>query len=216
VPVCLGHGLAVGQQNSSPALGAEERAILRDDRKRTADFEALLKSAKVLDLPTAFAQVESSTPIIALVQERINVARALQLNAQVLWPPNLQVTPISYARYNVSVHLANQTFPANFFSHANAGGALLYTDTTAARFPPNITRNITAAAVAAAQGTRNQVKLQVAEPYLKLQAVYARWLITTETTKNAVYALEAALEADKAGKTRSPADVQHVRTLVDL
>ncbi|HLJ94179.1 MAG TPA: TolC family protein [Gemmataceae bacterium] len=169
-----------------------------------------------IDLPTALRLVNTSNPTIALAQERVREAQAALLAAQVLWLPNLQTGP-AYLRHDGQIQnaagLVFGTSKSNFFE---GGGASAIFHTGDALFGPLIARRLAEAQVAAAQGVKHSIQLDVALAYLDLMQAYGALAINADTLGRAQFILDEATKADTQGLSRTKADVTRARAEVEL
>jgi outer membrane protein TolC len=174
-----------------------------------------------IDLPYALRLVNASNPTIAAARERIRQAYARQQQAQVLWVPNLWT----------GGNPDNSTFLPNYFVHdgrvqnsrgevfdtakafvAFSSGAGLNFSLADAIFGPRIARDLTAAEEARARVVTFNVQLDVALTYLDLLRVYGGLAVIGDAISKAEVMSQYALQADRAGLSKTTADAQRART----
>jgi outer membrane protein TolC len=199
---CIGLALAL-----TTTARAVDPAPLAPPPPGTADTEVL-----PIDLPTALRLAEAANPTIAVARQRVEEAYARQIQAEVLWLPNLQWGP-AYLRHDGQIqNSAGVVFPTSKSNLFVGGGAALRVDTAEALFAPLVARRLTAAAGAAAQAVSQNVQLDVAFAYLDLLQVHGALAVNADVLARAAEMLRRAEIADRAEASKTKADVKRART----
>lgn len=173
----------------------------------------LVETPKPIDLPTALQLADRQNPEIAVARERINQALAEQLQAEVLWVPDL-IVDSTWTRHDGQIQRFNgeiRTVSRNSLG-VSAGPFLLLTPGEA-YFAPLAARQVTVARQAGAAAVTNQRLLDVALAYTDLLQTSAELLINEETLRNARTLLEITESFEKVGKGAA-ADTARSRTEV--
>jgi outer membrane protein TolC len=178
-----------------------------------------------IDLPYALRLVNTSNPTIALAQQRVAEAYAVQMQADVLWIPNLWVggNPHAPAFLPTFYHhdgeiqnaqgLVTTTTKNNFFLQA---GASLEVSTADAFFGPRVTRNAVTAAQQHARAVSQNIQLDVALAYLDLLRAYGALAINFEALQKAEAMQRYAESAFRQGLGKTGADPNRARTEVEF
>jgi len=178
-----------------------------------------------IDLPYALRLVNASNPTIAIARERVREAYARQLQANVLWVPNLWVggnpdnltfLPMYYQHDGQIENSRGQVFGVVKSQLAFVGGTGLNFSFADAFFAPRIARNLTSAEQARSRVVTYGVQLDAALTYLDLLRVYGAIAITNEALSKALVMLGDATTAERAGLTKTTADANRARTEVEL
>jgi outer membrane protein TolC len=169
-----------------------------------------------IDLPTALRLVDSANPTVAVARARVAEAYARQRQAEVYWLPTL-TAGATYQRHDGRIQDTNGTIiTVSKQSLFAGGGAGARVETADALFLPLIARRLTAAEAAAARATVLNVQLDVASAYLDLLSVNAAQAINADTLARAQEMSRLAEAADKAGLSKTTADVPRAQTEVSL
>lgn len=169
-----------------------------------------------IDLPTALRLVNADNPTVAAAQAAVLAAYQRQRQAQVLWLPNLLLTPASYGRHDGQTQFegTGQVVTASYGNLANNGSAVLNFGLAEAYYAPLITRQLTAAQFQQARAVNQNLQQDVAVAYLNLLRAHARIAVNAEALSNALEMEKNAAAAALAGKSQTAADLQRARTEV--
>jgi outer membrane protein TolC len=169
-----------------------------------------------IDLPTALQLVDTNNPTVALARRRVDEASALEQQADVLWLPDVRGGP-TYDRSDGQNQNSNGTIASvSKQSLFAGGGAALNWDTPEILFGRLVAERQTAAAQAGARATSSDVQLDVAIAYLELVRVRGAIAIYRNAEARAEEMLRNAEAADKAGLSKTAADINRARAEVDL
>ncbi len=169
-----------------------------------------------VDLPTALRLSDANNPTVALARARVEEAYALERRAEVLWIPDLRAGP-TYDRHDGRDQQSNGTiFSVSKQSLFVAGGATLDWDTPNILFGRLIAQRQAAAAQAGAAAQSSNVQLDVALAYFDLLRVRGELAIYNDAMARAQGMLRNAEAADKAGLSKTTADINRARAEVDL
>ncbi len=176
----------------------------------------LVSGAMPIDLPTALQLVDANNLTVALAQERVREAMQQQRQAEVLWLPNLTGGP-TYDRHDGRDQNSNGTvFTVSKQSLFAGGSAMLNWDTSQVLFAPLAAQRETEAASAAARAVSSNTQLQAALDYLDLLQVYGSLAINADTLARAGDMLHNAEAAEKAGLSKTTADINRARSEVQV
>lgn len=178
--------------------------------------QELVAGAMPIDLPTALQLVDANNLTVALAQQRVREAMQRQRQAQVLWLPNLSAGP-TYNRYDGRDQNSNGTiFTVSKQSLFVGGSAVLDWDTSQVFFAPLAAQRETEAANAAARAVSSNTQLQAALDYLDLLQVYGSLAVNADTLARADDMLHNAEAAEKAGLSKTTADINRARSEVQV
>jgi outer membrane protein TolC len=169
-----------------------------------------------IDLPTALRIADSTNPTVAVARARVAEAFARQRQADVYWLPTI-TSGASYQRHDGQIqNSTGNVFTTSRSSLFAGAGAIARVETADALFLPLIARRLTAAEAATARATSLNVQLDVASAYLDLLSVSAAQAINADTLARAQEMLRLAQAAEKAGLSKTSADVPRAQTEVSL
>jgi outer membrane protein TolC len=173
-----------------------------------------------IDLATALRLADADNPAVGVARARIQEAIALQLQARVLWLPNLFVggnphspltQPMFYHHDGRIQSSAGRVFDVTRNSFFFSSGVVADFPVGEAFFAPLVARRGVRAAQANARAASLAVQREAAETYLDLLQAYARMAILNETVENAELFLRNAEAAAEAQTGKTPADVTRAR-----
>ncbi len=169
-----------------------------------------------IDLPTALRLVNANSPTIALARDRVREAYLTQRQAELAWLPDLRAGP-TYDRHDGRDQNSNGTIfevsKQNLFIN---GGVELDWNTSELLFGRLAAQRLSEAAQADARAVTSNVQLDVALAYLDLLRVYGEIAIFADALARAEEMLHNAESAEKAGLSKTTADINRARTEVDL
>jgi outer membrane protein TolC len=169
-----------------------------------------------IDLPTALRLVNANSPTIALARDRVREAYLGQRQAELAWLPDLRAGP-TYDRHDGRDQNSNGTIfevsKQNLFVN---GGVELDWNTSELLFGRLAAQRLSEAAQADARAVTSNVQLDVALAYLDLLRVYGEIAIIADALARAEEMLHNAESAEKAGLSKTTADINRARTEVDL
>jgi outer membrane protein TolC len=169
-----------------------------------------------IDLPTALRLVNANSPTIALARDRVREAYLTQRQAELAWLPDLRAGP-TYDRHDGRDQNSNGTIfevsKQNLFIN---GGVELDWNTSELLFGRLAAQRLSEAAQADARAVTSNVQLDVALAYLDLLRVYGEIAIFEDALARAEEMLRNAESAEKAGLSKTTADINRARTEVDL
>jgi len=169
-----------------------------------------------IDLPTALRLVDANNPTIALARQRVQEAYLRQRQADFLWLPDLQAGP-TYDRHDGRDQNSNGTiFSVSKQSLLIGGGASLDWNTPEILYGPLAAQRLTEAEQANSRAVSSNVQLDAAVAYLDLLRVHARMAIYDDAMARAEEMLTNAEAADKAGLSKTTADINRARAEVDV
>ena len=184
--------------------------------ERTADAAPTAVESLPIDLPTALRLVDANNPTVALARQRVQAAYLQQRQADFLWLPDLHAGP-TYDRHDGRDQNSNGTiFSVSKQSLLIGGGASLDWNTPEILFAPLAAQRLTEAEQANSRAVSSNVQLDVAVAYLELLRVHARMAIYDDAMSRAEEMLANAESADKAGLSKTTADINRARAEVDL
>jgi outer membrane protein TolC len=182
--------------------------------KTGADKDAAESEVLLIDLPTALRLVQTASPTISLARERVTEAYARLDQADVLWLPDLRLGP-AYQRHDGQTQNTDGTIigvsKSSFFV---GGGAALSLEISDALFAPLVARRLAQAEAAAAESVSQQVQLDVVLAYFDLLRGNGQLAINADTLERTRAMVRFAELVDKAGLSKSTADVNRVRAEV--
>src|SRR5260370_28515847 len=133
-----------------------------------------------IDLPTALRLADAGNPTINLARARVAAAYARVRQVQLLWLPDLQLTP-SYLRHDGEIqNAAGVVFNTNKRSVFGTGRAVLSVDTGEVLFAPLIARRLAEAQAANSRAVNNNLQLDVAAAYLDLLQAYGQLAVNAD------------------------------------
>jgi outer membrane protein TolC len=169
-----------------------------------------------VDLLTALRLANTANPTIALARERVAEAYGRLREAELAWIPDLRGGP-AYLRHDGRIQNSlGLVFPTSKQNLFLGGGAVVSWDTTNVYFGPLIARRLVQAQAAASRGVTDNVQLDVALAYLDLLQIHGQLAINADTTARADEMLHDAEAADRAGLSKTPADINRARTEIEL
>ncbi len=173
-------------------------------------------AAMPIDLPTALQLVDANNPTIAVARSRFREAFLAQRQAELAWLPDLRAGP-TYDRHDGRDQNSNGTIfevsKQNLFVN---GQVELDWDTSELLFGRLAAQRLTQAADANARAVSSNVQLEVALAYLDLLSAYGDYAIYVDAFARAEEMLRNAESAEKAGLSKTTADINRARTEVDL
>ncbi|HEV2972751.1 MAG TPA: TolC family protein [Pirellulales bacterium] len=176
----------------------------------------LIGAASPIDLPTALQLVDANSPTVALARDRVREAYLQERQAELAWLPDLRTGP-TYDRHDGRDQGTNgqivQESKQRLFV---GGGAELDWNTSELLFGRLAAQRLTAAAQASARAVSSNVQLDVAIAYLDLLQAYGEYAIYSDALARAEEMLRNAESAEKAGLSKTTADINRARTEVDL
>ncbi len=183
----------------------------------TAD-EIFPPQAEVLriDLPTALRLADAGNPTINLARQRVEEAYARVRQAQLVWLPDLQLTP-SYLRHDGEIqNSAGIVFNTNKTAVYGTGGAVLSVNTGDGLFGPLIARRLAEAQAANTRAVTNNLQLDVAAGYLDLLQAYGRLAVNTDLLNRDRELLRRTREATRAELAKTGADLNRAQAEYQL
>jgi outer membrane protein TolC len=200
------------EEQKLPAAATDPPANLQPSQSAPAP----VPEAMPIDLPTALRLVNANSPTIALARDRTRAANLVQRQAELAWLPDLRAGP-TYDRHDGRDQNSNGTIfevsKQNLFIH---GGVELDWNTSELLFGRLVAQRLSAAAQADARAVTSNVQLDVALAYLDLLRVYGEIAIFADALARAEEMLRNAESAEKAGLSKTTADINRARTEVDL
>ncbi|HEV3418415.1 MAG TPA: TolC family protein [Pirellulales bacterium] len=177
---------------------------------------ALIAGASPIDLPTALQLVDADSPTVALARDRVREAYLQERQADLSWLPDLRTGP-TYDRHDGRIQNTSGTITeVSRQSLFVGGGAELEWNTSELLFGRLAAQRLTAAAQADARAVSSNVQLDVAIAYLDLLQAYGEYAIYSDALARAEEMLRNAESAEKAGLSKTTADINRARTEVDL
>lgn len=173
-----------------------------------------------IDLATALRLADADNPAVNVARARIREAVAVQLQARVLWLPNLFIggnpespwtQPMFYHHDGRITNSAGRVLSATRDSFFFPAGVTANFSPGEAFFAPLIARRGVRVAEASARATSLTVQREVAETYLDLLRAYGRLAILAETVANAEQFVRNAEAAEAALTGKTPADATRAR-----
>jgi outer membrane protein TolC len=168
-----------------------------------------------IDLLTALRLADSQNPEIAVARERIREAAAQTERAELLWLPNLELSP-AWMRHDGQIQrVEGPVITASKSSVFAGGGPTLSLALGDAIYAPLAARQIMTARQAGAAGLTNERLLDVALAYIDLWQTEAELRISEETLDNARHLLELTESYERSGKGAA-ADTARARTEMNV
>jgi outer membrane protein TolC len=169
-----------------------------------------------IDLLTALRLADAGNPTIALARQRVEEAYARVRQAQLLWLPDLQLTP-AYLRHDGEIqNSTGVVFNTNKSAVYGTGGAVLSVDSGDVLFAPLIARRLAEAQAANSRTVNNNVQLDVALAYQDLLHAYGLLAVNTNLLGRDRELFRRTEEVTKAQLAASGADLNRARTAVEL
>jgi outer membrane protein TolC len=169
-----------------------------------------------IDLPTALQLVDANSPTVGIARDRVREAYLNERQAQLAWLPDLRGGPV-YGRHDGRDQNSNGTiFEVSKQRLFIGGGAELDWNTSELLFGRLAAQRLTEAAQANARAVTSNVQLDVALAYLDLLQAYGEFAIFADALARAEEMLRNAESAEKAGLSKTTADINRARTEVDL
>ena len=198
------------EQEKPPSANAMANAQIRYPTAPPSD------EAMPIDLPTALRLVDANSPTVALARDRVQEAYLRERDAELAWLPDLQAGT-NYNRHDGRDQNSNGTiFEVSKQNLFVSGGATLDWDTAEILFGRLAAQRLTEAAQASARAVSSDVQLDVATAYLDLLQAYGEYAIDADALARAEEMLRNAESAEKAGLSKTTADINRARTEVDL
>jgi outer membrane protein TolC len=178
-----------------------------------------------IDLPYALRLVNAANPTIAVAQQRVAEAYAVQRQAEVLWVPNLWLggnphaptfLPTFFHHDGLIQNSQGMVSPTTRNSFAFTAGSSIDVSMADALFVPRITRNLTAAAEQRARAASQDIQLDVALAYLDLLRAYGALAVNAEALDKAESMERYAVSAFRNGLGKTGADPDRARTEVAI
>jgi outer membrane protein TolC len=169
-----------------------------------------------IDLHTALRVAQADNPTIAQAEARAREAQARLAQSRLLWLPDL-TAGTSYLRHDGQIQNSRgEVFTTSRSSLFIGSGPQLRVDTSDALFLPLIAERLAEARSAEATAVGNTIQLEVALAYLDLVQVHGLLAINADTLARARQMLDRAEAAEKAGVSKTRADVNRANTEVQL
>jgi outer membrane protein TolC len=178
-----------------------------------------------IDLPYALRLVNASNPTIEVARQRVAEAYAVQMQADVLWVPNLWLggnphaaafVPTFFHHDGLWQNARGLVFPTTKSFYFFPAGMSLEVSTADAFFAPRITRNAVTAAQQHARAVSQDIQLDVALAYLDLLRAHGALAINNEALRRSEEMYRYAESAFRNGLGKTGADPNRARTEVDL